>query len=146
MRGRVYVTVGCPSVRPSVVSSSDVLVCCWAQARAANIDRQLSAPPTGYRQIPAGARDASSDMMTAAEQPHSVPHFLEVILNQWRMTANPVLQSRKVLFYLIYCCSGIWFYQIFTASDLFYRVESFAKTHKTEQNYTSTAIITSRIT
>jgi len=54
MRCRAYKTVGCPSVRPSVrpsvclfrqfYSSIDVrLVCWWAPARAAVIDRQLQA-------------------------------------------------------------------------------------------------------
>jgi len=50
MRCRAYKTVGCPSVRPSVClfrqfySNIDVrLVCWWARARAAVIDRQLQA-------------------------------------------------------------------------------------------------------
>jgi len=46
MRSRIYLTVGCPSVRlsvPQIDSSSGVRrVCCWARAPAAYIDRYLA--------------------------------------------------------------------------------------------------------
>ena len=62
----VYVTVGCPSVRP-FVHRSVCPVAAWAQA--ADIDRQLPAPRTGCRSVAAaGARAAAAgSVMLRAE-------------------------------------------------------------------------------
>jgi len=60
MRCRVYVTVEGPSVRLSI--------CAAAWARAADIDRQLTAPFIDYRSIAAGARAAAAgSVMLRAE-------------------------------------------------------------------------------
>ena len=70
MRRRVYVTIGCPSVRPSVCPVDRHLLLAAACARAADIDPQLLAPAIDryYRSIAAGANAAAAgSVMLRAE-------------------------------------------------------------------------------
>jgi len=77
MRCKVYVTVVRLSVRPSV---------CFAAAwsRAADIDRQLPAPDTGYRSTAAGIRAAAAgSVMLRAEVRGSAQTCISLTSQHW---------------------------------------------------------------
>ena len=86
----VYVTVGCPSVClsvPSIDSSSGVrLVCCWAQAPAADIDRQLARGAGAQQQTRAASCCEPRD-----EAQHGLVNY-SVLSACWSRTTTTILE------------------------------------------------------